>query len=484
MAAQELTFLDSLYDCDLSNIPNIHREKQRARITQLKNDWGLSTGVNITNSYTEEIDAGLSSRIFVKANLLGNGLYSNQVNMSIIQDQMKVDSLNGIQNAIDHNYGIYYNYIIYLFNQEKIKMIDQILSQAHHIHSFLKQLYYNKLVDYEEVLSVKNTIDQYQILRATQLNYNELSEEFFQGLELPSIPVNSSVKVDFEGIMIALSQDSTSYQAVEIMQDMVEKKYNETMVSSLSIAAGYDLSRKRPYYGVNFSTPLKFRQKEYLQVQKLELENDHRLKMLQTKKELLNLQYEFNYKEKQILAQKAKINISNEAERKLRITQDILELKESKERKLIALNRTVMNYEIVDLRLQQMLLLLKIKKIIHNIQLTPFIQYSKGTPENPKFAGIRFMPIDDYTILSKADQHFLEQNEIQRISPSEVLNIENALIIRAEDFEIRQEMEAYILESIENRKLKNIVIFDLESLKKLELNTINQSKFLITSTNM
>ncbi|MEM9544585.1 MAG: hypothetical protein AAGA77_01360 [Bacteroidota bacterium] len=474
---QDAFFLDSLFAIDFSQVSDVQQKLNQSDIKRLKSDWGIEAGLRISNNNLDEIDAGLTSRVFLRSNLFANGLYSNGKDIEILQHEMRLDSLQGHEKAISNNYGIYYNYIIQEYNRLKIETSDSILVAAKELQYYLRQLYYNKYIDYAELIDINSTIRQYQELRKTHTTFNELSQTLATQKYLPALPIEQSWQVDFDGLFETLEGDSTINEVVLLQQEVLDYQYDKENAPKLSLSLGYDLGRKRPFYGVSFSHRIRTNKKSHLEAKKEKVENDGRLYRLQQKKEILNLQYEYEYKEKQIMALNAKLLKVQEENRKFLVKKDLLSLNEGKRERMNAMQYFQIQYEIVDLRQQQMLLLLQVKKTMRCIMIGPFLRPTNHSNYDRKFAGNRFLPLDPMHTPNPADQHFLIQNEIQIIHPSQVFEIENAQIIRPEEFGNRQEMEAYILTIIESEGIENIILYDLEQLKLLELKTLNQSHF-------
>jgi len=253
LCGQDAYFLDSLFQCDFSSIDNVTYELQKTEIKRLESDLGLSAGVNVTNSFQDQIDAGLSTRVYAKMNLLSNGYYDNRIDSEIIRNQILIDSIQGIDRAGDHNYGVYYDYIISQYNIQKIDLIDSILAKGKTLKDYYQTLYYNKLLDYEKLLSVTGTMDQYYMLQKSQLSYNSIIDDMELDTILPSIP-KSALEVNFEGIQQTISLDTSSMQVVQLNNEIIDLRHEKEKSPSLTISGGYDISRRRPYYSVGFST--------------------------------------------------------------------------------------------------------------------------------------------------------------------------------------------------------------------------------------
>lgn len=481
LCSQDVDFMDSLFQIDFSQISDVSYDLQMTDMKRLESDWGLSAGVNITNSFQEEIDAGLSTRVFAKINVLSSGYYTNRVDAEIIRNQMMIDSLQGIDRAADHNYGIYYDYIISQYNQQKIEVIDSIITSSKKLKDYYATLYYNKLIDYEKLLKVTSTIDQYYMLQKSQIAYNEIVESMQLDSILPAIPTNG-FEVDFKGIQDLLSNDTTASQVVLIRDEILDLKHEKEKSPSLSITGGYDISRRRPYYSVGFSTRITRNKSQHIDAHKEKYRNDLRLENIQRKKELINLQYEYEYKDKQIRGLYLKLEIIKEQKRKFAVKKDILSLEECAEEKKIDLERHMIFYEIMDLRQQQMLLLLRVKKSIWKQKIMPFLKPIDQSPNSRKFSGKRFLVVEEGKVLNRIDIHILEQNEITPLLPKDLIVLKNVMTIDPARYETRAEMESAIEGLIDTENIAHFVIRSMDSFKALELRTIEQKDYHLTAS--
>ncbi len=474
--AQQLQFLDALFQYDISQINQVTLAHQNSDIERLQRDWGFSYGVNLTNSVQDEIDAGLSTRLYIKTDLLANGYFENITQSQIIENRIKIDSIQGVKRATDHNYGIYYNYVHYLYNKEKCMLIDSIVSESEYLQEYLEKLYYNKLINYDEILSTKNTKEQFSKLKEAHLSYNTMFNSIAQDSLLPTLNTTRDWKVDFSAISEAMEIDSSHDAVLLLERENLELQFNKENASSLSLTMGYDISRHRPFYGVRFNKRITPKKDKLFKSKAMILENDKRLDQIQAKKELLNLQYEYQYKEKQLLGLQTKLLSLEELGRQLRVKSEILSLDESKQEKKQQLLYLQIQYEILDLREQQMLLLLGIKRILAHIPIAPFIQILNHTSQRKKFAGTRFLLESTDLAISEIEKHFLEQNEITVISAEEFLLLKNLEVLKPEKYDTRSDMEKEIIQLL-NAGSQNFVFDNIATLKALEIRTIQQKEY-------
>lgn len=478
---QQSFFLDSLFSFDLSQIESTILEAQRAKIERLKHDWGIAAGINMSNSYQLEVNQGLSTRLFAKANLWNGGYHSNRLDAKRIEHQIMIDSIQGIDRALDHNYGIYFDYIIYLYNIERLDQIDSILLETQKVTAYYRNLYYNKLIDYEELLKLDNAEMQFSILRKSLLTYNTVFKEVVSDTLLPKVSTSTQWNVDFDALAAKIQQDTSEQNILDLEHQILDLQHKKQTSPSLSASLGYDITRNRPFYAVNFSMDINTRKKRDVEVQKLMVSNDIRLQEIQKKKELLNIQYEYRYKEKQLSGLYSKIQSLEEQQRKFNVKNEVLSLERSISERKLKLERQHLNYEITDLKGQLMLLLLRIKKIVHNMDIGPFINKEKAHRFGTKFAGNRFLIKEEGRSFSAFEVLFLEQNEIKMVTPEELIRIQDLMQIDPSIYDTRVDMEKDISTKIKTDGIKNFIIINLHQFKQLELRTLAQKDFDITT---
>jgi|GEM_PF-1966360 len=478
---QQPFFLDSLFTYDLSSINDVNYKRQMSEIERLKKDYNLEVGLNVSNSIQDEFDTGLSTRLYARMNVLSGGYYDSLKEAEAIQNQIKIDSISGIKKAISHNYSLYYNYILYLFNIEKLTSIDEILTESKNLESKFQTLYFNKLIDYNEILFTQNIYAQFDLLRSSQNVFNQMFFDIIKESSLPKVNTEKVLDVDFIMLFKMIDQDSSQQEILNLKQEMLYIDYDRVKSPSFGFSAGYDFSRHRPFFSANFAVDIQPKVKQDFASKKFQIENDQRLINIEKKKEILNLQYEYKYKEKQLEGLFVKLRRIDELQRKYHVKKDVLNLEESLKEKKLKLERLIVKYEMQDIKSQLMILLLQIKKVVPMILLEPCINNKAKYSKSKKFAGNRYILKTDDLAISKVDQHFLTQNEITLIEPLQLLELENTNLIYPGDFQIRAEFEEEIIRLIENKGVQHFIINDFDSFKKLELKTIEQQRFQLTS---
>ena len=470
LLGQSSNFIDSLYLQSFSELNNQKADWKLAEIKRLRRDFGLSVGASITNTYlNDDPDIGLSSRLVGRANMWRGGYKENLLNADILEKELQIDQIKGDQELQNHNYGLYFDYIIYLHNLQKIQEGTAILNKANELEYELNQLYYQKIIEYDEILEMKRIQSEYLGLMQTNQSYNDvffpLIAEYELPIELPAI----IWLLDFGGMANAIQEAPQNQELIALQHSIIDDQYEKSSLSNLSLAYGYDFTRKRPYYNINLTVPIGGPKKPSKNIEKQLVEEQSNIQTLQKQKELLNLQYEYEFKRKQFQHLQFKLERIAEKKRILQSKRNILSLEESLEEKRLELDSLLIQYELIETKQQSILLLLQIKKKIYPLNIEQFILDEWQPIALKKYPNERFILNDSKEQMTETDQNLLKINEINPISSEELIAMQNVVLVNPDQFENRGEMETFI----QNLGAKSkFLITDLPSFKELELRTI------------
>lgn len=481
LLGQQSYFLDSLFRLDVSNIQKTEETYKRSEMKALEKDFGISIGTNITNSYQEENDNSLSTRIYGRFNALSGGYYDNLLDAEKLFYELKIDSITGNDQAVNYNYGIFYDYIISTYNKEKLNIIDTILNKTSKNHDYFTELYYNKLTDYNKIIELNSIKNRFEIMKEAMTTFNHLSDKILNSYNLPVIDITEIIEIDFLKLVEHLELDSTRNEVLSLEKELIDIKYTKEKSPSLSISLGYDISRKQAYYGIACNKKISFGNKRKQDAEILKLQNQFDNNKIQINKEISTLQLEYQYKQRQIIDQEYKIQNAKENLRKLTIKNEILEINDGILSKNLSLEILLMKYELIALRQQQTLILLNIKRKVPTFELGRVIKRIKISKNTNRFNGKRYVVINELKELNTYQKLFISQNELKPISSEDLQTLENIFIIYPKDFSDRMEMEEYIKYWLKEKGELNLIINNLDSLKELELKTINKNQYDITS---
>ena len=472
---QHLNFIDSLFQVDLTNLKQNEYLNAQNSIDRLKKDYGISVGLGISNFNSEEFDSGLSTRAYARLKLWANGLKDNQLEAEMLRKELILDSLNNKNINLDFNYGLYYDYIIFLFNQKKLSVIDSIqkISNTHLNH--LYELYYDKIIDYNQLLDIKEIISNFGMLKESHVSYNKIFNEIIEDIDLPQIKSSNIITVDFEALNDKILSDTTYKDAIYLEHNLIDDQYEQSNLADLSITMGYDLSRHRTYYSFNCSKKLwKTSSKEKEGKKKLIIE-EYRAQNIQKQKELINIKYEYDYKIKQLNDLHFRRKELNERRRILKVKRSILSLNESIEERRINIEDQLLEYEITDLTQQVYLQLLKLKRLLPTVLISEFIQSAYHHAHVQKFKAKRYLFVRDTSQLTHTDIIFIQQNELEIIDAFNLMQMQNLIEIHPHKYDSRKDMEYIIADIIKQDPSKVVLFSDLKELKSLELKNLKNN---------
>ncbi len=294
------------------------------QIKKLKKDIGVNVKAQHFINHDQSFDAedgtdgnlsGSRTRVGIEWNVLREGWLGNQQRAKRLNDQRKLDNLKF---ALDNNDSkLYYrfNLMIYLFNEEKIKLLAAREAQLIEQQKLLYQVYFLKGILYEEIIDIKSRIEQVKVQLKNYRDYNEWFESTlgenhmdtnFSIAELPVLHVNLDYLLHENSKEVLLDSIQQLEQKIAFGAD---RGINDV---SLRVQAYRNLNhfsdelrdtRKFNSIGVGLSVPLEllFSKKTkdnlaYAKIQNRQHFNNY--EALNTSSEIINYYYEYNYKMK------------------------------------------------------------------------------------------------------------------------------------------------------------------------------------------
>lgn len=475
LIGQSNHLIDALYEHDFTEISTQKADLKQAEILQLRKDFGLSTGFTMGRRPNEEIESGLednranTARVYAKANLWNDGYKQNLLQAEILQKELEIEQIEGDAETLNYNHAVYYNYLIYHCNLPKMELLQAIQLEANKLEAYFKELYYEKLIGYDKILNVQAIKEESLVLFQSHQSYNQVFEEMGTDIDFTSDTSGDLWSIDFAAMAQYLASDTINQQIVHVRQSIVDDRKEISNLPNFSMSLGYDLSRAKPFYNLNFSFRIDGWNRQTSNVQKQMIEARSNMKVVQKQKELLNVQYEYEYKRKQFRHLQHELKRLAEQRRVFNVKRQILSLEESLEERHLELDRLLLEYEILDLQQQSLLQLLQLKRIIYPLRIGIFIKDKWQSVALKRYPYKRFLLVEDGTILSQSEQQLLNNNEIRQVNAEELIRMKNIVIIYPDEFENRREMEAFIAASDPD---SIFLINDLPSFKALELRTI------------
>lgn len=415
------------------------------QIKQLKKDLGVNVKAQHFINHDQSFDAedgtdgnlsGSRTRVGVEWNILREGWLGNQQRAKRLNDQRKLDNLKF---ALDNNDSkLYYrfNLMIYLFNQEKIKLLAAREAQLIEQQKLLYQVYFLKGILYEEIIDIKSRIEQVKVQLKNYRDYNEWFESTlgenhmdtnFAIAELPVLHVNLDYLLHENSKEVLLDSIQQLEQKIAFGAD---RAINDI---SLRVQAYRNLNhfsdelrdaRKFNSIGVGLSFPidLLFNKKTknnlaYAKIQNRQHFNNY--EALNTSSEIINYYYEYNYKMKtymeflhkeMLYREKIRVETVNQKNyhdiyRSLRILRHLDVMRN-------------IQAEMLDLKQQMYLLLLKIYGKTHYETIQNFVRPLDVNDFYQRLPADRLMTITEQDLAANHAEFirdYLTTNGIRRI---------------------------------------------------------------------
>ena len=470
---QHSFFIDSLFTCEYGGMGEAYQAFNQAQISQLKRDKGISLGLT-TSTFQDDLTSGWSSRLVAKTGFLANGLKDRKLQVEMLEKQMLIDSLEMNSQDLASKYGLYYDYIIYLFNQEKKLLIDELLTQVDTQNLILTDLFYQRLIDYDQIRRLRQTRAQYEALRASHETYNAILKPILDTLDLPLHLPESWVSVDFKSIAKATKADTVNTLILAAETDILDLEYRAKRLPQANISLGYDILRNRPYLSVGLTKKIGSNADKIKAAEKAILLESQRVAEVQHQKELLNYQYEYDYKLKQYRHLQHDLISLAEDITEIRTRQQVLSLENSIDEARLRIDSLIVRYEMLDVKQQALLILLQVKRKFPRIILghyaTPLIYKN----EHKKYKGKRYVLIDPEATIDKDLLSYLRSNELTMVSMEELSELTDLFTIDPTRFETRLAMEQAIDHHLTAYPDDKLLFENIESIRQLDLGSLRR----------
>ena len=431
----------------------------RYQIEKLKKDIGINLKAQHFINHDQSFDAedatdgnlsGSRTRVGVEWNILREGWLGNQQKARRLNDQRKLDNLKF---ALDNNDSkLYYrfNLMIYLFNEEKIKLLAAREAQLIEQQKLLYQVYFLKGILYEEIIDIKSRIEQVKVQLKNYRDYNEWFESTlgenqidtdFSIAELPVLYVNLDYLLHENSKEVLLDSIQQLEQKIAFGAD---RGINDV---ALRVQAYRNINhfkdelrdiREFNSIGVGLSVPLEllFNKKTknnlaYAKIKNRQHFNNY--EALNTSSEIINYYYEYNYKMKtymeflhkeMLYREKIRVETVNQKNyhdiyRSLRILRHL------------DIMRNI-QAEMLDLKQQMYLLLLKIYGKTHYETIQNFVRPLDVNDFYQRLPADRLMTITSQDLEANSAEFirdYLTTNGIRRIVLAPGLDGKNAKVL-------------------------------------------------------
>ncbi len=318
--AEEVEYLFTLQFDTLSqfHFDSILAVEQSKR---LRNDWGLSFATwyiyNLEPGFgpIEEVFYEQRLNLTIQMDILRNGYLANKRRAKVIEKKLEIESLLNKQEKERDRYEDLYNYIIYIFNTDKVKLVEERLKLLKKRKLILEMLYSGKAKSWEDLIDTRSHISRTKSMLDKWTSYNTLlrneilnNNDLNLGFRASELPVLDIIPDSLFGSDQNI-RDSIGLKIAELKSDIVDLDNGRAKDVSLRPFARYSIvgdqgrfaDRTFPSVGAALSIPINWRKRTHMvEAQKEVYENSTRKKHKNDNHELLNYYYEYEYKKEQL----------------------------------------------------------------------------------------------------------------------------------------------------------------------------------------
>lgn len=302
-----------------------------AEVTAEKKAAADDIGLRFRTGYRENIEEGIFSGgdIFYlrrfnagfQWDLLSDGWFDSHKRSEELKVREKMVEREINRQRANEEYERLYNRLIYLFNLQKIEVINEYLTLLNTNLELFQRLHYLDYEPWESVLELSEQKARLQNDLSSYQEYNRQVEISVPDSLLPQIQALDASKFPVIQLNIdaaAVANDSAFVQESLKKEDLENLNYNVFRDVSLAAYADYNIYDGtgtaldpenlggREYFsvGVNFSIPIPFNsseKREMVEQRKLRYINSQKREQYSENKEIYNIYYEYKYKTQQFI---------------------------------------------------------------------------------------------------------------------------------------------------------------------------------------
>ncbi|WP_146194072.1 TolC family protein [Brumimicrobium oceani] len=343
----------------------------------LKKDWGVDLNANYIENINvpseNVIDNSIYNRraqIGVEWDILKNGLVENRKEAQYFANKAYLDDKYLMEEEKDRYFLDRWNHIIFLFNQEKLKLLSVREGLINEQIDFARSLFFLKHLSKEELLKYESTLAEIKGLKNL---YNSYNDQYFYDVD-STVFINELPLYDINYEALVNSFNSPIADTIKmILEEQLALRTHWSKNFSVNTFARYNTydlagvsATKRNFFtfglGLSMPLPVNIKAKNKLEEiqQKIEY-SKYTDESYIREKNILNLTYEYRYKLKQYIQLYQKRRVYEERVRKLRILKN----GQSMAFNPIKANQTInellsIDLELIDLKQNLYLNLLKI----------------------------------------------------------------------------------------------------------------------------
>lgn len=433
MEQQPIEEIDRLFKMSHPTLDLEHRELiYDYEIKQLKKD----IGINFSSSYYFNYDPVLDddeffdpitnhrARIGVDWEIFRNGLIGNKVTISRKEREKQIELFENKLRVNHDRLYFRYNLIIMYFNQGKIKLLERRLAMLDKQLELLYQVYYLKGILYEEIIKLRADMERAQVKISNYQKYNDWIYSLL-GIYFPDLEydVNRWPALDID--LDHLVQDTTRQHildSIDVLTNEVEMlKQNSANQLSLRLQFFESIGGlENGFLDANFTTvgarlniPAevifgKKARNELAIVKAQQREKFNYYEQLNKHTEIINYYYEYKYKQEQLVEFMHKIFLYREKIRMEVIDQqNYLDIYRSlRILRYMDVMRQIQT-ELLDLKQQMYLLLLKIHSKTYYEGISPFVREINIADFFERLPANRTLVLEEKA-LQQHDEYFIK----------------------------------------------------------------------------
>lgn len=433
--AQGLKTFDELLTFNFTGKDSIQLRILEARKDYILKDKGLRINSSAGTNEFGDLETGNIFRLKagLEWNILDEGLMDRKISSKILDINKSILELEIQEKSFIDNYAFIYNHIIYCFNEEKLKFLEEKSYLLNILAKRYEALYHNHAAEYQDLLAIADKVDEITILLLSIKNYNSYFEQISDTLA-PTIKPNylPVLNVNIKELLSFQVQDTTFK---EIQNLKLEKNKLETRLEKQSRLAIYNNLYWRPLqvpgareglyngFGVRFATSLTTRKEErekldYLEDQ-LEISKNQE-KNFTRQKELSNFILEYHSKLRLYSRYKYQLRALQEDKRLDKAVKMVNYKDPQSDLKSlnIDLEKLTVEYELLEIKQHLYLLLLKIYKNANVKSILPFVSERSFQEVEKKLNGERLLLLNsvfELEINATFLAEYLKKNEIHNI---------------------------------------------------------------------
>ena len=319
----------------LLNSYQLDNQVKNAEANLLHGDPALEASAsyieNFTPSFNDDDDNLIYQRRLMAGitwQILGDGFVANRYDEKELRNKIKINNYLAPGEMKESSYSINWNLLIYLFNKEKIKILDTRKALVDELIEEAERLHLSKYLTRESYLKILSRGAEVEALQRIYSDYNEQYGSYNDtlGIDAMSLPLLDVNYVEVFKILDPAVKDTLTKLYLENLQ------LDHSLIHDIRLNTGlrynfYDLvipgNRSFFSFVLGVSVPIPFQVKKKNEIARLKA--DQSMFVLQQQfdgrsKEMLNECYEYRYKLKQYVGFHQKFLLYEELVRRMNAT--------------------------------------------------------------------------------------------------------------------------------------------------------------------